>query len=409
MSLPLQPWNAGLRQDLEELHRNGLLRSFQPLSSPQGIHVQRHGQSLVNFSSNDYLGLAFHPAIRNALAEGALTFGAGSGSARLISGTLEPHAALESRLAEFQQTEACLTFSSGYAAALGILPALLDHRDLVLLDKLSHASLIDGARLSGAPIRVFRRDRLEKLESLLREARGSSPVPRRILVVSESVYSMDGSSAPLPDLVALKDRYQAALLLDEAHAFGILGPSGRGLAAQLGLQSRVDILMGTLGKAAGLAGAFVAGSQALVDTLLNRARSFVFSTAPPPAIAHAALTALDILSSAEGAQLRSQLHSNCGAFASALHLPHPTSAIFPIILGTSQLALEASRNLLEQGYLVPAIRYPTVPRFAARLRVTLAAQHESAMVEEFAGRLAALLKAPPLHAIPGSPQPYPPP
>lgn len=330
----------------------------------------REGRELWNFASNDYLGLASHPLLAEAFIEGVRKYGAGSAASRLVSGTLPPHRALEEALAEAKGTEASLVFSSGFAVATGSLPALLGKDDVVVLDKLCHASLIDGARLSGATIRVFPHNDIAKLDRLLGGIRRKHPLAR-VIVVTESVFSMDGDLCPLPEIVEAKDRHAALLFLDEAHAFGVLGPAGMGLAAELGLQARVDFQMGTLSKAAGLSGGYLACSAAWRDLLVNRARSFIYSTAPPPALAHASLVALELIRSAEGDALRKSLRVNIDAFA----VGHP-SPIVPVILGDNERAINAARLLEEQGYLVPAIRYPTVPRGTARLRVSISAAHD---------------------------------
>jgi len=371
-------------QELAELAAEGRLRALAPLDGAHGPVVARSGRTLWNFASNDYLGLAADPRIASALREGVEKFGAGSGASRLITGTTPAHAALEETLASAKNAEAALVFSTGFATALGTLPAILGKGDTVILDKLCHACLIDGARLSGATIRVFPHNDMEKLSRLLASVRAKSPAGTRVLVVTESVFSMDGDLCPLREIVELKERHGALLFLDEAHAFGVLGPHGLGLAEQLGLQQRIDFQMGTLGKAAGLAGGFVATSRTFADLLVNRARSFIFSTAPPPALCHAALSALELVRSADGAALRARLRANMDILGAR------QSAILPVILGENRAALDASATLEDAGFLVPAIRYPTVPRGAARLRVSLSAAHPPAAVQS----LAAILPTP---------------
>lgn len=353
---------------LDEAHLRRRLR----VTSPQS--------DLLNFSSNDYLGLSQHEGVKAALVEGAVHYGAGSGASRLVTGTHGPHEALEQALADFKQTEAALTFGSGYAAALGAITALIGAADTVILDKLSHASLIDAARLSGAKLRVFPHNHIGRLESLLRHCTAAS---RRVLVVTESVFSMDGDTAPLAEIVALKERYGAWLLVDEAHAIGVLGPQGRGVAAELGVAERVDIHLGTLSKAVGLAGGYIAAKREVIDLLINRARSFIYTTAPPPMMAHAALTALRILSGEEGDILRERLHGHIRTLRSGLGaaLDAPLTAIHPHIVGDEALALALADKLREHGFVIPAIRYPTVPRGSARLRITLSACHERRHVE----------------------------
>jgi len=380
--------------ELADLDARQLRRRLKPLESPQGANVTLAGRGLLNFSSNDYLGLANHPALKQAFMDGISRFGAGAGASRLVSGSLAAHQALEEALAAANQTAAALLFSSGYAAAVGTLPALVGKGDVVLLDKLCHASLIDGAKLSGATLRVFPHQHLEKLERLLVSQRASLPAGSRLLIVTESVFSMDGDLAALREIVALKEKHGALLLLDEAHGFGVLGPSGMGLAEAFEVQGGVDIHMGTLSKSAGLAGGYVAASRAFIDVLINRARSFVFSTATPPALAHAGLTALELCRGGEGAARRGKLAENRQALARALGVATPPAGIVPIILGSAAAALEASRALHAQGFLVPAIRFPTVPLGAARLRVTLTADHAPQEVAALAAALAVFCENP---------------
>lgn len=338
--------------------------------------MQIVGRRLVNFSSNDCLGLAADPILREAAIGAIEAFGVGAGASRLISGTQSPHLALEAALAKWKRAPAAISFSSGYAAAVATLPALASKQDVVILAKLCHASLIDGARLSGATIRVFPHNHLGKLESHLEWARREHP-QARVVVVTESVFSMDGDRAPLRELIELKKRFQALLLLDQAHAVGVVGAHGRGLAAELGLETQVDLQMGTLGKSLGVSGGYICGSRNLIDWLINRARAFIFSTAPPPAIY--------FLASAEGetrrktlwrriVQLRKMLPDGGAAFG------QPGAAIIPWIVGDEQRALDLAQTLPREGFLVPAIRYPTVAKGAARLRMTLSASHSEAQV-----------------------------
>lgn len=370
-----------LQAQCDDWRAQGLWRDLRLLDSAQGPVIRVDGRELVNFSSNDYLGLADSTELRDALKEGVELYGAGSGASRLVCGTLRPHRDLEDALAAFKGTEAALTFSSGYATALGTIPALVGTGDTIILDKLCHASLVDAARLSGATIRVFPHNHLGRLEKLLQSAQG------RALVVTESIFSMDGDRCPLAEIVELKDRHGAWLMLDEAHAVGVLGPRGRGLAADLGLEGRVELQMGTLSKALGLSGGYLAASSQVIGWLINRARSFVYSTAVPPAIAHAGLTALALVRGAAGEQLRQHLWGRLGQLRPD---ETPTSAIVPWIIGDEQSAMKTSAGLLAEGFLIPAIRYPTVARGTARLRVTLSARHTE---EQVSSLLAALGKA----------------
>ena len=370
---------------LDGIRAQSLLRSLREVDSPQGTVIEVEGRRVVNFSSNDYLGLASAPFLREAAKKAIDEFGVGSGASRLVCGTQSPHLRLEKKLSEFKRAEAALSFSSGYAAAVGTLGALVGEKDVVILDKLCHASLIDGARLSGAVIRVFPHNHLGKLENLAQGARSLQPTAR-VVIVTESIFSMDGDRADLAGIVEIKERYGALLLLDEAHAVGVAGDHGRGLADELGLAGRVDIQMGTMSKALGVSGGYVCGTNSLIDLLINRARSFIYSTAPPPALAAAAAAAVDYLMWDEGAERIEKLWANLARFDASLGdvFPRPRpprSAIVPVMIGDEQEAMKVSRGLLEKGYLVPAIRYPTVARGGARLRVTLSAGHEPDQIE----------------------------
>lgn len=368
-------------EELRKLQHEGLLRGLRPLDSPAGPHVERDGKALWNFASNDYLGLARHPRIEAALIEGVRKFGAGSTASRLVCGTLPPHRLLEEALAAAKQTEAALMFSSGFATSLGIIPAVVGKQDHVILDKLSHACLVDAARLSGAALRVFPHNDVAKLERLLVSIRAKD-AQARILVATESVFSMDGDLCPLREIVELIEKHDALLLLDEAHGFGVLGEHGMGLAEREGLQSRVTFQMGTLSKAAGLAGGYVAASREWIDLLVNRARSFIYSTATPPALAHAAAASLELIRSEEGRKLRAKLTENIAIVSNDSITP-----IIPRILGSNEAAISAASALEERGFLVPAIRFPTVPRGTARLRVSLSAAHPPEAVAALAASL----------------------
>ena len=396
---------------LKALRAAALDRHLREIDSPQGPEIEIAGRRLLNFSSNDYLGLANDSRLREAAIAAINEFGVGAGASRLISGTQSPHLRLERALAEWKGTATALCFSSGYAAALGSIPALVTKNDVVLLDKLCHASLIDAARLSGAIVRIFPHNNLRKLESHLEWARREH-FGKRVLIVTESVFSMDGDRAPLRELVQLKRRFNAFLMMDEAHAVGVIGPHGRGLVAEEKLSDAVDVQMGTLSKAFGASGGYICGSHHLIEWLINRARSFIYSTAPPPAIAAAALAAVNFLSSSEGETRRLLLWKrirlmrelllslDVGRWTPARDLSElgvgrldagskrstsnaqrptlnvPTSAIFPLLVGDEHAALDLAAALKDEGFLVPAIRYPTVAKGSARLRITVTAAHE---------------------------------
>jgi 8-amino-7-oxononanoate synthase len=383
-----------LEAELQALRARSLHRRLRPVASAQGPRVRCDGRELVNFSSNDYLGLANHPALKTAALEAVRQYGAGAGAARLISGSLAPLHALETALAEYKSAGAALCFNSGYAAATGVLPALMGKHDIVIVDKLVHACLVDGARLAGARLRVFAHNDLEDLAAKLQWAatQEHEGKPVRVLVVVESIYSMDGDAAPLAEMVALKEHHGAWLLVDEAHATGLYGASGAGRVLELGLGGRVEIQLGTLGKALGAAGGFIAGSPVLAEFLVNRARSFIFSTAPVPAAAAAALAGVGVARSEEGAARRRQLWARAaqlraGLAALDLAPAEPPAAIIPVLLRDEDRALAVAQALWERGFFIPAIRYPTVPRGGARLRITLSAAHSAAEVDLLLGAL----------------------
>ena len=380
---------ALLAEELEALRKRALDRHLREISSAQGPEVVIAGRRFINFSSNDYLGLANEPRLREAAASAIDEFGVGAGASRLISGTQSPHLRLERALAKWKGSEAALCFSSGYATALGTIPALVGKDDVILLDKLCHASLIDGAKLSGAVLRVFPHNHVGKLESRLEWANREHP-GRRVLIITESVFSMDGDRAPLRKLVELKKRFGVLLMLDEAHAVGVIGPNGRGLAAAENVSEEVDIQMGTLSKALGASGGYICGSHTLIEWLINRARSFIYSTAPPPAIAAASLAAVDFLASPEGEKRRLLLWERIRLMQQLLPRAglkgenvNARSAIFPLIVGDEKAALDLAATLHSKGFLVPAIRYPTVAKGTARLRITVTAAHEVAQIEAF--------------------------
>lgn len=367
-----------LATELEAWAASDLTRTLQSVEPVGSRHLRHADGTCLNFASNDYLGLTRHPGVCDAAARAAQELGSGSGASRLVSGSLTIHHRLEEGLADWMGTPRALVFGSGYAAALGVIPALVGAKDVVILDKSVHACCVDGAHLSGARLRVCRHNDLDQLEDHLRWARRNlaSSNGGRILVVTESVFSMGGDIAPLEALVDLKERHGAWLLVDEAHALGLFGGNGAGRVRQLGLENRVEVQMGTLGKSLASGGGFVAGSAVLVDYLIHRARSFMFSTAPTPAASAAAHVALAVVRSAEGQTLRKTVWDHAHRVADALHPGStPDSPILPVILGAAAEAVSAARRLREQGLWVPAIRYPTVPRDQARLRITVTAGH----------------------------------
>jgi 8-amino-7-oxononanoate synthase len=385
-----------LRLRLDEIRAQGLHRQLRRVDSPQGPRLLVGGRELLNFSSNDYLGLANHPLLKEAAVKAVEQFGAGSGASRLICGSLAPHHELEDALAAFKHTEAALAFSSGYAAAIGTICALAGKEDVIILDKLVHASIVDAARLSGAKLRIFEHNDLNELEDLLRWAKEklateTGDKDRHALIITESVFSMDGDCAPLREIAGLKDKYGAWLMVDEAHATGLYGENRRGLAEELGLAGRIEIQMGTLGKALGAAGGYICGQRNLIEYLINSARAFIFSTAPVPAASAAARAGVQLVQSDEGRARCQQLWSLVDEARTALAkngwpLTPARSAIIPLMIGDETKAVALATALREQGFFIPAIRYPTVARGHARLRLTLTAAHTS-------GQLASVLEA----------------
>ncbi|HEU0006131.1 MAG TPA: 8-amino-7-oxononanoate synthase [Terriglobia bacterium] len=381
--------------ELERLESLDQRRVLKSLKQANAREVSYRGRRLVNFSSNDYLGLASHPRVKAAAQAAIEEFQASTGSSRLICGNLEIHERLESRLAGLKQKEAALVFSSGYLANLGIITALVGEGDQIFSDALNHASIIDGCRLSRAQVFIYRHRDLNHLEHLLRGA----PAGRR-LIVSDAVFSMDGDVADLPGLAALAAAYDCLLMLDEAHATGVLGSTGRGIVehfverGQLGPGKEcVDVAMGTLSKALGSFGGFVACSSNLREFLINKARSFIFATALPPSAAGAALESLRLLS--EEPLRREALWRNFGALKSRLSdsgfdVAASETPILPLTFGTEAAALRTSERLAERGYFVPAIRPPSVPKGTSRLRITLCATHLSEEVEGLAKELSEL-------------------
>ena len=386
-----------LNRRLAALREQNLFRELRRVDSAQGPRIKIGGKTFLNFSSNDYLGLANHPALKEAAIRAVEKFGAGAGASRLICGSLAPFHELEETLAAFKKAEAALTFSTGYAAAVGTITTLVSKDDVIILDKLVHASIVDAAKLSGAKLRIFDHNDLNDLEDKLKWADKFSKAESgkrkaEILVVTESIFSMDGDAAPLREIVPLKNKYGAWLMVDEAHATGIIGENGYGLADELGVSNQIEIQMGTLGKALGASGGYICGSRALIDFLVNRARSFIFSTAPIPAAAVTATAAIQIIQSAEGKMRRENLFSLIAELNSKLKIKNSKlpGAIIPLIIGDETKAVDAANKLREQNIFVPAIRFPTVARSAARLRITLTAAHSEVDSSELAAALAQL-------------------
>lgn len=366
---------------LNSLANRSLRRHLRSLGSATGPTVHYEGREIILLSSNNYLGLATHPDLIQAAVQATEQYGVGSGASRLVSGTLPPHTRLEHALAEFQGTESALLFGSGYLANLGIIPSLIEHGGLILADRLCHASMIDGCRLSHADLRVFHHRDTAQVESILKRRAPHRPT----LIVTEGVFSMDGDLAPLPALADLAERYEATLYVDDAHGTGVMGHTGRGTLEHFGLTHRVPVHMGTLSKALGGHGAYVVGSKALTDYLVNTARSFIFTTAPAPATAAAAEAALGVIQR-EPARL-TRLWSNRqrlfdGLTTLGFRTTQTESPIIPILLGDAAVASALAEQLLIHGVYAPAIRPPTVPEGTSRVRLTVTSEHTSEQIDK---------------------------
>ena len=369
---------AELQREIEQRAAHGLLRQRHTLQSPQSPHITVDGKPYLSFCSNDYLGLAAHPQLISALQQGAEKFGVGAGAAHLVSGHFAAHHELEQVLAAFVEKPAALLFATGYMANLGVVQPLVGKDDTVFADKLNHASLNDAMLLSRAKVQRYRHNDMAQLAQML-----TKTVSGRKLIITDAVFSMDGDLASLPELLALCERYDAWLLVDDAHGFGVLGTQGRGSLTHFGIASKRIIYMATLGKAAGVFGAFVAAEQVVIDTLINHARSYIYTTATPPVLACALLESLQLI--AQGDEGRAHLQRLIAKLQLGLknlpwQLMSSTTAIQPLLIGDNQAALNLSSALRERGIWVAAIRPPTVPQGTARLRITLSAAHSAADV-----------------------------
>jgi 8-amino-7-oxononanoate synthase len=367
--------------ELLRIEDAGLYRKLRRVESDQGPTLRLDGREVINFSSNNYLGLANHPSLCKAAKEAIDRYGCGSGASRLISGNMTLHEELESKIAELKGTEAALVFNSGFQANTGILSTLVGEGDVVLSDALNHASIIDGCRLSRAKVVVYGHCDIDQLERSLRDA----PSNARKLIVTESLFSMDGDEAPLADIVNLAEKHGAMVMVDEAHATGVYEPSGAGLVAKLGLGDRVPIQMGTLGKALGGFGAYVAGSKALRELLINRCRSFIFTTSLPPAVMAMGMAAIDLVM--REPERRQALWNNCEGLRAGLKelgysLGGSQSQILPLMVGDATACMRFSEKLLDGGIFAQGIRPPTVPAGTSRLRITLMATHRPEHIDQ---------------------------
>jgi 8-amino-7-oxononanoate synthase len=379
-----------IASELAALEAEGLLRRRRVAGSPCGPEMAIDGRTVLSFASNDYLGLAADPRLIDALAEGARAWGVGAGASHFLGGHFEPHAQLEERLAAFVGAERALLFSTGYMANIGILPALAERGDVIFADRLNHASLIDAVRLSNAFSHRYPHLDLGVLEGQLAANRG-----KKRLIVTDAVFSMDGDTAPLPELLALAERFDTWLVVDDAHGFGVLGPAGRGTAAHFGLRPGGRLLlMGTLGKAAGVSGAFVAGDGDVIEWLTQKTRTAIFTTAAPPALAVALLASVELLEAADDRRshlqaLIARLRAGLGPVAArrGWRLPPSATAIQPLVIGGNRETLAVAEALLARGIWAPAIRPPTVPEGTARLRISLSAAHAEGHVDRLVAAL----------------------
>jgi 8-amino-7-oxononanoate synthase len=366
--------------ELQRLKDGGLYRRLRRVEGAQDSTLTLDGREVINFSSNNYLGIANHPALAAAAKAAIDRYGCGSGASRLISGNMALHEELETKLAQFKNTEAALVFNSGFQANSGILATLMGEGDVIFSDALNHASIIDGCRLSRAHTQVYGHGDLDQLAAQLKIAPGGA----RKLIVSESIFSMDGDQAPLVGIVELAEKFGAMVMVDEAHATGIFADNGAGVVAKLDLTERVTVQMGTLGKALGGFGAYVAGSRGLRDLLINRCRSFIFTTALPPAVMAMALAALDLVR--QEPQRRAALWANCrrlnqGLTKLGFALGPSASPILPLMVGDAKKCMELCERLLEHGVFAQGIRPPTVPPGTSRLRITLMATHTEEQID----------------------------
>ena len=381
---------AFIGEELAAMRERHLYRPLRIMSSAQGPIVSMDDRRVISLSSNDYLGLSNHPRMKRAAIEAVKHFGVGSGAVRTIAGTMALHEALEADLAAFKHAPAVLTFQSGFAANTGVIPTITGETDLIVSDELNHASIIDGMRLSKAPRKVFRHADVGSLGEVLREATtkgrdGAGAPYRLILVVTDGVFSMDGDIAPLPGIVETAEAYGAAVMVDDAHASGVLGKDGRGSVSHFGLEGRVAIQVGTLSKAVGVLGGYVAGSQALRDILIQRARPFLFSTSHPPAVAAACREAIAIMQ--EEPELIQRLWANTRRFKAELarlgfDIGRSETPITPVMLGDSETTIRFSNRLFEEGVFGTSVVFPTVPLERARIRTIVTAAHTDELLDQ---------------------------
>ncbi|MBT5305874.1 MAG: 8-amino-7-oxononanoate synthase [Candidatus Scalindua sp.] len=363
-----------ISDELNKIRETGLYRELKVIGNAQDSHIEIEGKTFLSFCSNNYLGLANNPSVVKAVKDAVEEYGWGAGASRLVSGNMTLHETLENVISRFKGKEAALVFPTGYMANLGAISSLVSKGDLVICDKLNHASIIDGCRLSGADFRVYAHCDMEKLENILRK---SSRYNRK-LIVTDSVFSMDGDLAPLPDIVRIADKYKAMVMVDEAHGTGVFGRNGRGVVEHFNLNNEIDIVMGTLSKAIGSLGGYVTGDNDLINYLRNKARSFMYTTALPPAVCAASIAAINLIK--RDPSIRESLWHNVRFINDNLksldfNVISSESPIIPILIGDAQKAVDMSKSLYERGILIPAIRPPTVPVNSSRLRMTVMSTH----------------------------------
>ena len=369
-----------IADELNKIKESGLYRNLKAVESAQDTHIEIEGKTYLSFCSNNYLGLANHPSVVKAVKDAVEVYGWGAGASRLVSGNMTLHETLEKGISKFKRKEATIVFPTGYMANLGAISTLVSRGDLVVCDKLNHASIIDGCRLSGANFRVYAHRNMEKLENILKK----SSKYNRILIVTDSVFSMDGDLAPLPDLVKISAKYNAMLMVDEAHGTGVFGENGRGVVEHFNLGKEVDVVMGTLSKAIGSLGGYVSSDIELISYLRNKARSFMYTTALPPAVCAASIAGIKLIQ--ENPSMRVSLWHNVRFIKDKLRLLNintisSESQIIPILIGDTKKAVNISKLLYESGILIPAIRPPTVPVNTSRLRMTVMSSHTQSDLE----------------------------
>lgn len=370
-----------ISNELKKIKKSGLYRELNIVEGAQGPHVKIKGRKYISFCSNNYLGLANHPEIAKAVEDAVKKYGWGAGASRLISGNMKLHETLEDEISKFKRKESTIVFPTGYMANIGTICTLVSSGDLVICDRLNHASIIDGCRLSGATFRVYPHRDTVKLENILKK---SSKYPRK-LIVTDTVFSMDGDLAPLPDIVRIARKYKTMVMVDEAHGTGVFGKKGRGVIEHFNLNEKVNIVMGTLSKAIGSLGGFVSGDKNLIDYLRNKARTFMYTTALPPAVCAASIAGIRLIQ--KDHSLRESLWRNVhyvkeGLKLLSLNVISSESPIIPVMIGDAKKAVDVSRFLFERGVLIPAIRPPTVPDKSSRLRITVMATHTRADLDK---------------------------